>query len=55
MDNRYSADHVADDHIHTDITCNIEEPNKRTDFGTVSYRLPRGGLKHVLMDPNLRL
>ena len=28
MGNCYSADHIADEHIHTDITCNIEEPQQ---------------------------
>ena len=42
MDNCYSADHIAEDHMHTDITCNIEEPQQEY-LGTVSNRL-RGGL-----------
>ena len=28
MGSCYSADHIAEDHIHTDITCNIEEPQE---------------------------
>ena len=29
MGNCYSADHITEDHIHTDITCNIEEPQQK--------------------------
>ena len=39
MGNCYSADHFAEDHIHTDITCNIEEPKQEYRLGTVSNRL----------------
>ena len=39
MGNSYSADNIADDHIHTDMTCNIEEPKQKYRLGTVSYRL----------------
>ena len=39
----YSTDHIAKDHIHTDITCNTKEPQKKNRLGTVSYRLLRGG------------
>ena len=53
MGNCYSADHTAEDHIHTDITCNIEETQQRYRLGTVSKRL-LGGLKLVLLDPNPR-
>ena len=42
MGNLYSADHIAKDHIHTDITCNTEEPQKKYRLGTVSNRLLRG-------------
>ena len=35
----YSADHIAEDHIHTDITCNIEEPQQKNRLGNVSNRL----------------
>ena len=28
MGNCYSIDHISEDHTHTDITCNIEEPQK---------------------------
>ena len=39
MGNCYSADHIAGDHIHTDITCNMEEPQQKFRLGTVSNRL----------------
>ena len=53
MGNSYSADHIAKDHIHTYITCNIEEPLQKYRLGTVSYRFEGGGaggggLIHVL-------
>ena len=54
----YSADHIAEDHIHTDMTYNIEEPKQKFRLGTVSnHYWGRGGgrgLKHVLLDPNPR-
>ena len=34
MGSFYSADHIAEDHIHTDITCNIEEPRQKRRLGT---------------------
>ena len=39
----YSIDHIAEDHIHTDITCNIEEPQQKYRLGTCSNRLLVGG------------
>ena len=39
MGNGYSADHIAKDHIHTDITCNTGEPQQKYRLGTVSNRL----------------
>ena len=39
MGNCYSADHIAEDTIHTDITYNIEEPQETYRLGTVSNRL----------------
>ena len=39
MANCYSADHNAEDNIHTDIPCNTEEPQQKYRFGTVSNRL----------------
>ena len=35
----YSADHIAEDNIHTDITCNIEEPQQEYRLGMISNRL----------------
>ena len=29
MGNRYSTDHIAEDHIIQTITCNIEEPQQK--------------------------
>ena len=29
MGNCNSADHIVEDHLHTDITCNIEEPQQK--------------------------
>ena len=43
MDKYYSIDRIAEDHIHTDITCNIEELQEKYRLGTVSYRLLGGG------------
>ena len=53
MGNCDSVDHVAEDHIHTDITCNIEEPQQKYRLDTVSKSFL--GLKLVLLDPNLAL
>ena len=39
MSNRYSADHIVKDHLHTDITYNTEEPPQKYRLGTVSNRL----------------
>ena len=39
MGNWYSADHISKDHIHTDITCNTEEPQRKFRFGMVSNSL----------------
>ena len=39
MANYYSTDHIAEDHIHTDITCYIEEPQQKYRLGTVSVFL----------------
>ena len=44
MGNRYSAYHIAKDHIQTDITCNTEEPQQKYRLGTVSNRLLGVGL-----------
>ena len=64
MGNCYPSDHIGEDHIHTDITCDTEEPQEKYRLGTVSNRSLGGGgwdvggdwgLKHVLPDPNLAL
>ena len=34
----YSNDHIAEVRIHTDITCNTEEPQQKYRLGTVSKR-----------------
>ena len=59
MGSSYSGDHIAEDHINTDITtCNIEKPQHKCIYRleTVSNRLlvggGGGGLKQVLLDPN---
>ena len=43
MGNCYSADHIAEDHVHTDIIlqyiCNVEEPQQKNRLGAVSNRL----------------
>ena len=44
MGNCYSADHIAEDYIHTDIACNIEEPQQKYRLGTVNKRLLEEGL-----------
>ena len=54
MGNCYSADYFAEDHIHTDMTCNTEETQQKYRIGTVSNRLKGGGLKHVFLGPNPR-
>ena len=44
MGNCNSANHIAKDHIHTDVTCNTEEPQQQKyGLGTVSNRLLAGG------------
>ena len=43
MGNWYSADNIAKDHIHADITGNTEEPQQKYCLGTVSNIL-LGGL-----------
>ena len=54
MGNCYSTDHIAEDH--TDMICNVEEPQQNYHLGTVSNRLQgEGGLKLVLLDPDLAL
>ena len=36
MGNCYSTYHIAEDHTHKDITCNIEEPQQKCRLGKVS-------------------
>ena len=59
MGNSYSTDHKAEDHMHTDITCKIEEPQQKYRLGKVNNILLGGrggaGLKLVLLDLNLAL
>ena len=44
MGSCYSGDHIAEDHIHMDITTfNIKEPQQMYRIGTVSNRLLSGG------------
>ena len=39
-----SGDHIAEDHVHMNITtCNTEEPQQKYRLGTVGYRLLWGG------------
>ena len=47
MVNCYSTEHIAEYHIHTDMSCNKEEPQQKYRLGTVSNRILEGvGLKH---------
>ena len=39
----YLTDYIAEDHIHTNITSNTEEPQQKYSLGTVSNRLLGGG------------
>ena len=40
MDNCYSGDHIAEDHIHMDTTsCNIEESQRKYRLGTDRNKL----------------
>ena len=54
MGNWYSADHIAKDHVHTDMTCNSAEPQQKYRLGTVSNRLLGGSLTRFFLDPNPR-
>ena len=53
-----SGDHIASDHIHTDIvTSNIKEPQQKYHIGTIGSRLGvgvGGGAKLVLLGTNPR-
>ena len=39
MGNCYSNDHIAENHIHVEITCNTEEPQQKYRLGADSNRL----------------
>ena len=39
MGNCYSLDHTAEDHIHTDITCNTGETQQKHRLRSVGIRL----------------
>ena len=40
MGSCYSGDHIAEDHIHKDIsTCNTEEPQRKYSLGMICRRL----------------
>ena len=43
MGHCYSIDHIAEEHIRTDITCNTEEQQQMYRLGTVSNRLLEEG------------
>ena len=47
MGNCYSVDHIAEDHIHTDITCKTEEPEQKYRLGTAINRLLYSGIKQI--------
>ena len=50
-----STDHTAEDHIHIDITCNIEEPQQKHRIRTVRNRLTgcgRGATPSWSCDPD---
>ena len=42
MDCCYSVDHIAEDHIHKNTTCNTEEPQQKNRIGTVRNWLLAG-------------
>ena len=50
----FSSDHIADDHIQTDVTtCNVDEPGQVYGLGTFGNRLLGAeGLKHIFLAPN---
>ena len=53
MGKSYSFDHIAKDHLHTDIKCTTEEPQPKHRLGTaVSNRLLGGGGGHKLVLPD---
>ena len=40
-----STDHIAEDNIHTDRTCNTEEPQQKYRLGIVSNKLLEADIK----------
>ena len=54
MGNWYLADPIAEDHIHTDITCNNKEPQQKYRLGTGNNSLLMG-LKHFYWIQTLAL
>ena len=53
MGSCYSTDHIADDHIHTDITSDIEEPQQKYRLGNrLVIEIDYWGLKLVLLYSN---
>ena len=51
MGSCYLGDHIAGDHINTDITtCNNEEPQQKYRLGTEV--IDNWGIEHILQDPN---
>ena len=42
MGNCYSGDYITEDHIHTDITCNTEEPQQEYFKTVTDYCGARG-------------
>ena len=53
MGNCYSADYFAEDHIYTDITCNNHNRSTALKQSVIDY-FGGVGIKHVLLDPNVR-
>ena len=39
MSSYYAADHIAEEHMHTDISCTFEEPQEKYRLGTARDRL----------------
>ena len=53
MDSCYLSDHIAEDHVHMDITtCNNEEQQQKYHLGTVSNESL--WILHILLYPNPR-
>ena len=56
MGNCYSTDHIAKDHMPTDIVCSTEEPQQMYRLGTDSNRFlgGDGSINLFFLDPNSR-